>query len=181
MISVKSEIVKKVFAYYFLNPKAKHYVRELATLLKVDPGNLSKKMSELKKEGLFLVESEGKNRYFSLNQDYYLLNEYRKIYDAKFGVAESLSSVLKKINGLTEAYLFGSYAKGNFEEGSDLDLLIIGDHQHQELIGALLVLEKKWHREISVIDFSQKEFAQKMKKKDDFLENIFSGKMIKLI
>ena len=53
MLNLKSDIVIKVLGYYFLNPKSRHYVRELAELLKIDPGNLSKKMSELKKEGFF--------------------------------------------------------------------------------------------------------------------------------
>ena len=42
MLSLKSDLVIKVLGYYFLNPKSRHYVRELAELLKVDPGNLSK-------------------------------------------------------------------------------------------------------------------------------------------
>ena len=42
----------------------------------------------------------------------------------RFGVIESLRSTLKDTKGLKEAHVFGSYAKGNFEEGSDIDLLV---------------------------------------------------------
>ena len=181
MLNFKSEITIKVLGYYFINPKARHYVRELAELLKVDSGNLSKKMAELKKEGLFLVESEGKNRYFTLNVNCPFLKEYKNIYEAKFGVIESLRSALKDTNGLKEAHVFGSYAKGTFEEGSDIDLLVIGNHELSQVSKKILSLEKRWHREINVVDFSEKEFVQKMKKKDAFLENIFSGKTIKII
>ncbi|MEI7620843.1 MAG: nucleotidyltransferase domain-containing protein [Candidatus Falkowbacteria bacterium] len=181
MISLKSNIVVKVLGYYFINPKARHYVRELAGLLKVDPGNLSKKMAELKKEGIFLVEGEGKNRYFTLNENFPLLNEYKNIYEAKFGVAESLVAALKSIEGLTEAYLFGSYVKGNFEDGSDIDLLVVGSHDHVQVSRCLASLEKRWHREINMVDFSKEEFDRKMKDKDSFLENIFSSKTIKII
>jgi predicted nucleotidyltransferase len=181
MLNLKSNIVNKVLGYYFLNPNARHYSRELAGLLKVDTGNLSKKMSELKKEGLFLVETEGKNCYFTLNKKFPLLKEYQNIYEARFGVAESLKSVLKEVKGLSEAYLFGSYVKGNFEEGSDIDLLVIGDHDNVQVSRAVSGLEKRWHREINIVDFSAKEFAQKMKKNDFFLKNIFSDKTIKII
>lgn len=181
MISLKSDIVIKVLGYYFINPKTRHYVRELAELLKVDPGNLSRKMIELKDEGLFLMESEGKNRYFRLNEKFPLLNEYKNIYEAKFGVIESLKTVLSKVKGISEAYIFGSYAKGNFDAGSDIDLLIVGINEHLDLARAVSVLEKRWHREINIIDFSPKDFSARLKDKDAFLQNIFSGKTIRII
>jgi len=181
MINLKSSIVIKVLGYYFINPQARHYIRELAGLLKVDPGNLSKKMAELRREGFFLVEGEGKNRYFILNEKFPLLNEYKNIYEAKFGVAELLTAALKSISGLTEVYLFGSYAKGNFTEGSDIDLLAVGSHDHTQISRCLASLEKRWHREINLVDLAQEEFEQKRRDKDPFLENIFSGQTIKII
>jgi len=181
MINLKSDIVIKVLGYYFLNPKSRHYVRELARLLLLDPGNLSKKMSELKREGLFLMEGEGKNRYFILNEKFPLLKEYQRIYEAKFGVAESLRQALKNVKGLRAVYLFGSYAKGNFEEGSDIDLLVVGSHEHESISRPILKLQKRWRREINFIDMSAKEFDQKIKEKDFFLTEIFSGKTIKII
>jgi len=181
MLNLKSDIVNKVLGYYFLNPKARHYIRELAELLKLDPGNLSRKMLELKKEGFFLTENEGKNRYFILNKKFPLLKEYESIYEAKFGVVKSLEIALKEMKGIEEAYIFGSYAKGGFEEGSDIDLLVIGDHNHVQISRAISSLEKRWHREINLVDFSEKEFIQKIKNKDFFLENIFTGKTIKVV
>jgi predicted nucleotidyltransferase len=181
MLNLKSDIVIKVLGYYFLNPDARHYVRELAGMLKVDPGNLSKKMSELKREGLFLMESEGKNRYFILNKNFSLLSEYKSIYETKFGVAEYLTTSLREIVGLKEAYIFGSYVKGNFEAGSDIDLLVIGNHDHSQISRRVSVLEKRWHREINIVDFSPEEFKKKMRNKDSFLENIFSGQTIRVI
>lgn len=181
MINFNSNITKKVLGYYFINPKARLYIRELAKLLKLDPGNLSKKMAELRNDGIFLVENEGKNLYFKLNEKFPLLNEYKNIYEAKFGVVESIKKALDNIGKIKEAYIFGSYAKGNFEEGSDIDLLVIGDNEHSDLFKAISSLEKLWHREISIVDFSQKEFSLKLKNKDPFLQNIFSGKTIKII
>lgn len=180
MINLKSDITVKVLGYYFINPEARHYVRELALLLKLDPGNLSRKMLELSRLGLFLVETEGKNHYFKLNQKFPLLKEYQTIYDAKFGVETSLREALVSIGGIKEVYIFGSYAKGNFEPGSDIDLLIISDAEHAKIIKAITVLEKRWQREINTIDMSYQEYLNK-KNKDDFLKNIFSSKTIRIV
>lgn len=180
MTNFKSDLTIKVLGYYFMNSKARHYIRELAKILQLDPGNLSRKMSEFKKEGLFLAEKEGKNCYFSLNKSFPLLREYRNIYEAKFGLEQSLGNKLKKIIGLKEAYLFGSYVKGNFEEGSDIDLLVVGAQDHIQVSRCVSIFEKRLHREINIVDFSKTEFTKKMNKKDPFLKNIFSEKTIKI-
>ena len=181
MISMQSDIVKKVLGYYFINPQARHYTRELASILKLDPGNLSRKLTEMVSEGIFQVESEGRNRYFLLNKEFPLLAEYKKIYQAKFGVTESLSGVLKAVSGLKKAYIFGSYAKGNFEPGSDIDLLLVGEFDYGQVSKALAGLEKNWRREINIVDMSSKEFSAKIKKKDELLMNILKGKKIELV
>jgi hypothetical protein len=59
--------------------------------------------------------------------------------------------------------------------------LVIGNHDHLKISRALSVLEKRWHREINIVDFSKSEFTKKMKDKDFFLNNIFSGKTIKIV
>ncbi len=181
MISMKSEVVKKTLGYYLINPKARHYARELAMILKLDPGNLYRKLVEMQAEGILNTESEGRNRYFSLNEKFPLLSEYQKIYQAKFGVSQSLASVLKPISGLKSAYIFGSCAKGNFEPASDIDLLLVGEFDYGQASKALAVLEKDWRREINIVDMSSKEFDSKLKKKDDFLMNILKGKYIKVV
>jgi predicted nucleotidyltransferase len=181
MISLKSKIIKKILAYYFLNPKARHYTRELANALKLDAGNLHRKMLELEQEGLFLSEREGRNKYFFLNDKFPLLKEYKRIFEAKFGVPEILASTLKGISNLNEAYIFGSYAKGGFADESDIDLLLIGNFDYDTVSKLMLKLEKRWGREINIVDFSLKEYAARLKKKDDFLENVFSGETIKII
>ena len=112
----------------------------------MDPGNLSKKMAELKRERVFLMESEGKNRYFFLNEKFPLLKEYQNIYEAKFGVVKSLELALKDIKGLDKAYVFGSYAKGDFSEGSDINLLVVGSHDCFQVSRVISNLEKTWHR-----------------------------------
>lgn len=181
MINLKSEISKKVLGYYFLNPKARHYLRELASILKLDAGNLYRKLTEFVEDGLFIKESQGKNQYFSLNSSFPLIGEYKKIYEAKFGLEIVLRDELEKIEGVSQAYIFGSFAKGNFEKESDIDLLVVGDFDYDKLMKILNKLQRRWQREINVVDFSDDEFKKRKKKGDDLLKNIFKNKFIKLI
>jgi len=181
MQNLKSTIINKVLGYYFINPHARHYIRELARILNIDPGNLFRKMTELTRDGLFVSEGEGRNLYFTLNHNFPFLKEYKRIYEAENGVVEEIKKALKEAAGLKEAYIFGSYAKGGFSKGSDIDLLLISDHDIDASVRKINTLEKRWGREINIIDISCQEFNRRKKDKDFLLSDIFNNKTIKII
>lgn len=181
MISFKSKISEKILSYYFVNTGKSHYINELAKILDVDLGNLFRKLKEMEREGLFCSELRGNQRYFFLNKKCPYLAEYKKIYELRYGFIEILKHKLKATPGLREAYIFGSFAKGNFSEDSDIDLLLVGEHDLDEVNLIISNLEKKIRREINLVDYSSKEFSQKKETKDFFINNIFSNKTIKIV
>lgn len=54
----------------------------------------------------------------------------------------SLAAALKKVLPVKEVYLYGSFARGEVHEGSDIDLLVIGDFKERlfDRIGKVLEL-----------------------------------------
>ncbi len=181
MLNFQSKITIKLLRYYFVNPNRKHYINELAKIIAVDPGNLFRKLKELEGDGLFLSQAVGSQRFFYLNKRWPLLGEYKKIFELKFGLPEILKKEFKKVKGLQEAYIFGSYIKGNLQEASDIDVLLIGSHDPGDIFKIINPLEKSLGREINIIDYSQAEFTKKIKDKDFFLKNVFTEKTIKII
>ncbi len=181
MFQNKSKIIMKVLGYFLMNPKKEHYINELAKNLEIDPGNLFRKLKELENEGILVSEKKGNQRYFSLNKEYPLLNEVRQYYRFKYGVDVLIKEKLNQVDKIKEAYIFGSYAKGNINGESDIDVLLIGDHSSLDAKRKILPLQKVLGREINIIDLSLEEFKKKKQRKDDFIENIFSGKTIKIL
>jgi len=181
MLSFRSKITVKILGYYFINPDRRHYINELAKIIDVDSGNLFRKLKELEKEGVLSSETVGNQKYFFLNKKCPFLKEYKNIFQRTFGLPEVLREKLKNVKGLKEAYIFGSYAKGNFEEESDVDVLLVGDNDHREVFKIINPLEKSLGREINVVDYSVKEFAKKKKEGDFFISHILNGKVIKLV
>lgn len=181
MISLKSKIAIKILNYFLLNPEKKRYINELALLLSEDPKNVYRKLQDLEKEGILKSEFLGKQRYFYLNKNYPLLNEYKAIFFKKSGFEQKLKGALKKIKGINEAYLFGSYAKNKMDNNSDLDLLVIGSHSLIDVQKLIIKFQKEIGREINVINLSNEEFKKKKKNNNPFIKNIFSNKIIKLV
>jgi DNA-binding MarR family transcriptional regulator len=64
---------------FFLNPKRRLYLKEIADILEIDNGNLSRYLHSLSQEGILKTETEGRQKYFSLNTSYPLLKELKKI------------------------------------------------------------------------------------------------------
>ena len=79
MINFRSKLHRALFGYYFKNPKAEHYLRELSRLLSFNAAYLSRELNGLVKEGLFIARRAGKEKFFRINRRHRLFNELRKI------------------------------------------------------------------------------------------------------
>jgi len=181
MFNFNSKITNKILRYFFINQHEKKYINELARITDIDPGNLSRKLQVLENEGILCSEFLGNQRYYYINKRYPLLKEVKNIFELKCGLADLIAEKLKKIKGIKEAYIFGSYVKGNFEPESDIDILIIGDHSVLEVDRQLIPLQEKINREINTIDISKSEFIKRKKNKDEFIKNILSKEHIKIL
>jgi len=166
--------------YFFLNPHEALYVNEMARLLSLDPGNLIKKLSELEREGILISEFRGHQRYYRLNSDYSFLKEYKAIFAKTFGV-ESMIKKSFALPGIRQLILFGSYARGEMEPESDVDILVVGDTPHLTLEKSALNLRRHLHREVNVVDFSEEEFRDRMKRKDPFLMDVLKHPHLNLL
>ncbi|MBU1046119.1 nucleotidyltransferase domain-containing protein [Patescibacteria group bacterium] len=180
MLKFGSEITIKILDYYFLNPEKEHHINQLADILKVDPGNLFRKLEELENEGVLISEREGNQRRFKINKDYPFLTELQKIYESKYGFLSFLKDRISKIKNLEEAYIFGSYAKNEFGHESDIDILLIGNHSPITAKREILPLQDRIKREINITDLTPDDFRRRKRKKDELIENIFTGQVIKI-
>jgi len=180
MILIRSKLRQKILTYFFTNPEGNFYVRELARLLEEDYSNLAKELIGLEKEGIFESELKGKSKYYRLNKNYPLYKQLKEIIFKTTGVEGGIRNELQKLKNINQAFLFGSFAKGDSDFQSDIDLLIIGDPDPEQLSEKISQLENRFSREINYIVMKKKEF-QKKKNKDPFLIDIFKNKTIKLI
>ncbi len=177
---IKSKVTKKILSYFFLNPQARHYINELAKILSLDPKNVDLKLKELEKQGLLKSEFLGKQRYFWLNLDFPLINEYRQIVLKTYGLEELLTKLMATDSQIIAAYIFGSYASGRMDEFSDVDLLIIGRHSSLDIYKKLELIQSDSGRDINVINFTPEEFKQKQETGNALIKNIFSHKVIQI-
>ncbi len=180
MLSLNSKITKSILGFFFLHEHESLYINELVRLLKVDKRNLVKKLKELEGEGLFINKPTGNLKYYSLNKKYPLYNEYKKLVTKTIGFEYQLKNILIDIPHIKKAYIYGSYAKDRMDASSDIDIIVIGDHDIKTLQNRISSLQKTITRDINAINISEKEFKQKVKNKNLFIYNIMNNKKIKV-
>jgi len=181
MLDLRSKARQRLLAYYFTNPAARHHLRDLAHRLSIDPSNLSRELRRLEREGLFRSEVIGRQKYFQLRREYPLFDEVRSILAKTIGAGPLIAQSLKKLGGIEEAYLYGSFARNQQDAASDIDVLVIGAPRSDGLAEAVRKLERQLGREINYTVLTREEFDLRRTRKDAFLENVWHNKRLSLI
>jgi len=95
--------------------------------------------------------------------------------------ARALSEFLRRVearfeDSMEEIILFGSYARGDHDEESDIDLLIVGDVDFDELMEVVTDILLEYGELISPIVLKPEEFR---KRRDSFIKTVLSeGKVL---
>lgn len=176
----RSKLRSKLLAYFFTNPEARLHLRDLAVRLDEDPGNLSRELNRLARDGLFRTEEIGRQKFFSLNKEYSLFEEFKGIVLKTVGLPEQLSRILKSEPAVSFAFIYGSFAAGTASMDSDIDLMLIvqePEFNHTKLQEKIADLEQMLNREINWNYYPVKEWAKKARRRESFVKNLLSSPM----
>ena len=156
-------------------------MQEVGRILCKKPGVFQRTLNNLVSEGVIESEHKAYVRYFKVNKHYPLYKELKSIVFKTVGVEVSLKAELEQIGSIQLAFIYGSYAKGKENYLSDIDLVIIGNPNEDELIKRLDRLEEKLQREINYKFYKLKEFTKEVKEKEPFVLEILKEKKAILI
>jgi len=115
----------KILHYFALNTSKEVYVKEIAKKLNLSPGICSKILRELLKLEILEKRSLGQAHYYKLANNY-LTNELKR-FIGLFTIHETglVHKITETFDKPTSIVLYGSYATGEFNEKSDIDILVI--------------------------------------------------------
>lgn len=159
----------------------KFYIREIARLLRRDASGVKRELDNLEKMGLVTGEKKGNLRYLSINKASPLYPEIKSLILKTLGIHGLFKEAIRKVNGISKAFLYGSIAKGPEKRIGGIDLILIGRPDLTELNGVILGLEEGLKREINYTVFDEEEYKKRKEDGDPFLSEVLSGKKIMLI
>ena len=138
-----SKLTRELLGFYFANADKRFYLRELERILNHSVGNLRRQLIKFEKIGLFTKTRLGNLVFYQLNKKYPLYDEMKSIVSKTIGINGILQKSLDSIKGIKTAFIYGSFAKGNEDEKSDIDICIVGKIDIYKLSRVMNLVEKK--------------------------------------
>ncbi|MDD4202347.1 MAG: nucleotidyltransferase domain-containing protein [Candidatus Omnitrophica bacterium] len=177
----KSKTRTAILKHFFFHKNDGFYLRQLERLLGISAGNLRRELLALSKMGLFKKEKKANQIYYFLNKDMPIFNEIKAIVSKTVGLETILQKELRKIKGIELSFIYGSVAREEDDNFSDIDLFVVGDIIENDLLKAVKKAEKIMSKEINYVIFTKQDIVEAVKSKKVFLKDVLNGKKVFLI
>lgn len=151
------------------------HVREIAKKLKLSPSAISYMTKRLEREGILRHMTEGRNKKYFINFGNPAANGMLAAAEiAKRAEVMEKQFIIKKLAGEVSfrssvALLFGSFAKGTADKGSDIDIMIIG--KNNALEDGLEKFGKLYKKQVQVMSLSEGNFMRRGELVNEIMKN----------
>jgi predicted nucleotidyltransferase len=177
---LSSRVRAKTLSKLLLSPGESFNAWELSQLLTENYSVVWKELNRLEKLGILTSEQVGRAKVYTANPACPFITELRSIVVKTEGIGVILDKVLSD-KDVKEAFIFGSYASGDADKSSDLDLLIIGNISLVELSDTISTLEEDLNRPVNYVNYTEAEWKEKLAARDAFAVNVMNSPRIMLI
>ena len=140
-------------------------VSQLAVRLELVPSTVQRDVELLEQTGIVRSERAGRSRVVSVDPGCPSLGELRALFEKVYGPPLILSELLAGVSGLSEAFIFGSWAARYHGEAGpapgDIDLLVIGEEQDLDVnrvYEAARTASERLAREVNVTILNEEEW-----------------------
>ena len=167
----------KILQHFVDHPTTELGFRQLKKELDVAPATLAKGLEMLERKNLITHRQLGNMKPYKFQRENPLAKQFKIL-----RVIEELLPFEKiGTNFDCHIYLFGSRARGEDTEQSDVDLLIIAEQKHSEIQGTMEREKKKMKRlavsPFNIYIFTNLEWADMARKDPAFYERVEKDKV----
>lgn len=147
--------------------KEKGSVRELAERIGCSPGKIHQGLTTVQE---LIIEERIKNRrIISLDTSKALTKQIKSLLNLNSLLSTKAVEALKKEGKLL---LYGSYARGEDDGESDIDLLLLSKKSEMELRQKIRTLEQEMERKVSLLIMNQEELERLKMRDPEFTSRV---------
>ena len=132
---------------------------ELSARAGTSLGGTHKEVERLEASGLVVSTTRGRNRFIEADPSSPVYQEVRGLLLKTLGPEPLLRSALSDIDGIEDAFIFGSWADPSRLSPADIDVLVVGDTDVGAVYDAASDVEKVVGRPVNVTIRSPAEWA----------------------
>lgn len=177
----RSDAQGEILARLLLEPERSYSIAELARMTGTPYASTHREVQRLLRTGTISEQRVGQTTQLAANTDSPAYGPLRDLLLLSYGPGTVLPDVLAGVDGVEEAFIYGSWAARRLgEPGSqpgDIDVLVVGDPKRSALFEAAHEAERVLGREVSIRAVSAPAWASAT---NDFIATVKSRPLIPL-
>ena len=186
MIDIKALISSKtrieILRILTVHSQNTYNINELSRVTKFSPRGVEKELKNLLSGGILKKEVIGNQHRFQLDPGCPIFTEIKALIIKTVGVVDVIKKALMAHEKeITSAFVYGSFASGNYGNESDIDLFVVSELPAFELTKMMGPVQEETGRPVNVAHFDPDEFEQRQTQKDHFISRVLEGPQIKII
>ncbi|GGS75275.1 ArsR family transcriptional regulator [Planobispora rosea] len=151
---IRSNAVGELLARLYLHPEKEYSTTDLARRTGISQPTVSREADRFAAAGLTRERRHGNLRLIRANTDTIVAKPLTDLLAVTFGPAAVLPPLLQPVPGIEEAYIYGSWAARHANQPGplprDVDVLVVGAADEDELYGAARAAEHVLGREVNI-------------------------------
>lgn len=177
----RSKIRQRILALIVDAPERRMHLRGIARAVGTSAGTAARELGRLEDASLVRRVRDGNQVYFEARPDQPLFGQIRDIVRQVAGAPFILRRHLTGLDGVERAVIFGSYARGSLKPDSDVDLLIIGNPDRDDLTERLEMAGLEIGRPVNEVVMTPQELVTRRSRGDRLIESIDAGQIMSVI
>lgn len=177
-----SKTQQKVLGLLFGKPDQSYFTNEIIRWVGLGKGTVMRELERMLAAGLLLQTQKGNQNHYQANQQCPIFQDLVAIVRKTFGIGDAIKTVLAPLESqITQAFIYGSIAKGEATSASDIDLMLVGDDlSYGQIMELLAPVEESLGRTINPTLYSPQDFEAKLMAGNHFLLRVLEQPKISL-
>jgi DNA-binding transcriptional ArsR family regulator len=179
---ITSKVRIKILELFYSDITEMYHVRGVVREIKEEINAVRRELSRLEAAGMIKREPRGNRVYYWARSDYLMFGDLLSMICKTTGLGSEIIQNKQKLGKPSFVMFSGRFARHKDRKKDDeIDILIVGDIELNELSTLIRVEESKRGHEINYTAMSREEFEFRKKRRDPFLLGILAGSRVMVI
>lgn len=180
--TLASGALARLLIDFAVHPEDASYGREIQRRTGLTPRSLQTELARLESLGLVRRRSDGRLVRYELVEGTPKWSTFRRLIRELADPVDVVRNALADVPGIGAAFIFGSFARGDTREDSDVDVFIIDDDIPEPLLARRTIdAEILLGREVNVVQMTRDELAGRIEAGSSFIRTVFSRPKLWLV
>ena len=164
---------RRVLGLLFGHPEQTYYLRQIVRLTGSAQGAVQQELAKLTRAGLLRRTAQGRTVHFQANRDSPIFPELQTLLLKTAGLVDVIREALAPLEDrIRAAFVFGSAARGELRNESDVDLFVVGDVSFDAVAHALGPAQERLGRDVNPTVYPPAEFRRTVEDRHHFVPNV---------